>query len=363
MPWNNNNGGGWQGGGNGNGDGDGPWGQGPKGPKGPRGGGNPPDLEEILRQGQDKLKQVLPGGGSGSNPLMIGLIAVAAVGFWLTQAIYTVQPDELGAELLFGKPKQELSEAGLHFHWWPLETVEIAKTADRQISIGSVGGGRSSSLMLSGDQNIVDVTFSVIWSVNDPGKYLFNVRDPESMVRQVSESAMREVVGKRPAQDIFRDDRTGIANDVQKIVQITLDQYEAGISISRMAIADAAPPAQVADAFEEVQRAEQDEDKFRENGNKYSNNVLGAARGEAAQILEDAAGYKSRVVQEAEGEAQRFILVYDQYKKAPEVTRKRLFLENMEAVMKSSNKVIMENGAGGTGVVPYLPLPEIAKKK
>lgn len=363
MPWNNNNGGGWQGGGNGNGGGDGPWGQGPKGPQGPRGGGNPPDLEEILRQGQDKLKQVLPGGGGGSSPLMVGLIAVAAVGFWLTQAIYTVQPDELGAELLFGKPKQELSAAGLHFHWWPLETVEIAKTADRQISIGSVGGGRSSSLMLSGDQNIVDVTFSVIWSVNDPGKFLFNVRDPESMVRQVSESAMREVVGKRPAQDIFRDDRTGIAVDVQKIVQTTLDQYDAGISISRMAIADAAPPAQVADAFEEVQRAEQDEDKFRENGRKYANNILGAARGEAAQILEDAAGYKNRVVQEAEGEAQRFILVYDQYKKAPEVTRKRLFLETMESVMKSSNKVIMENGSGGTGVVPYLPLPEIAKKK
>ncbi len=362
MPWNNQSGGGWQGGGN-NGDGQGPWGQGPKGPQGPRGGGGqPPDLEEILRQGQDRLKKVLPGGGK-SSPLMIGLILVAAIGLWLSNAVYTVQPDELGAELVFGKPKQELSAAGLHFHFWPVETVEIANTAVRRISIGSVGGGRSSSLMLSGDQNIVDVTFSVIWSVADPAKFLFNVRDPDSMVRQVSESAMREVVGKRPAQDIFRDDRTGIAIDVQKVVQATLDQYKSGITISRMAIADAAPPAQVADAFEEVQRAEQDEDKFRENGVKYSNNILGAARGEAAQITEDAKGYKTRVVQEAEGEAQRFILVYDQYVKAPEVTRKRLFLETMEGVLKSSNKVIMENGKGGTGVVPYLPLPEIVKKK
>ncbi len=364
MPWNNQNGGGWQGGGGNNGGGQGPWGQGPRGPQGPRGGGQPPDLEEILRQGQDKLRQVLPGGGRGGNPLMFGLAAVAAVGLWLSQSVYTVQPDELGIELLFGKPKNELSSAGLHFMWWPIETVEIAKTADRQISIGSVGGGRSSSLMLSGDQNIVDVTFSVIWSVADPSKFLFNVVDPDAMVRQVSESAMREVVGKRPAQDIFRDDRTGIAVDVQKIVQSTLDRYGSGISISRMAIADAAPPANVADAFEEVQRAEQDEDKFRENGVKYANNVLGAARGEAAQIREDAAGYKNRVVEEAKGEAQRFVLVYDQYVKAPEVTRKRLFLETMEKVLKSSNKIIMESGPnGGTGVVPYLPLPEIGKKK
>jgi membrane protease subunit HflK len=359
MPWNNQNGGGggWQGGGGNNGGGQGPWGQ---GPRGPQGGGQPPDLEEILRQGQDKLKQILPGGGAGgSNPLMIGLIAVVALGFWLYQAFYTIQPDELGAELLFGKPKQELSGAGLHFHFWPIETVEIAKTADRQVNIGAFGSNRGTTLMLSGDQNIVDVKFTVIWSVANPGEFLFNVREPDSMVRKVSESAMREIVGRRPAQDIFRDDRTGIANDVRDIVQKTLDDYKAGISISRMAIADAAPPSQVADAFEEVQRAEQDEDKFRENGNKYSNTVLGAARGEAAQILEDAAGYKSRVVQEAEGEAQRFILVYDQYAKAPEVTRKRLFLETMEQVLKGSNKVIMENGRGGTGVVPYLPLPAI----
>ncbi len=359
MPWNNQNGGGgWQGGGgNNNGGGQGPWGQ---GPRGPQGGGQPPDLEEILRQGQDKLKQILPGGGAGgSNPLMIGLIALAAVAFWLYQSIYTIQPDELGAELLFGKPKKEYSEAGLHFRFWPIETIEIAKTADRQVKIGAFGNNRGTSLMLSGDQNIVDVKFEVIWSVADPGKYLFNVRDPERMVSKVSESAMREIVGRRPAQDIFRDDRTGIANDVRAIVQKTLDSYDAGISISRMAIADAAPPAQVADAFEEVQRAEQDEDKFRENGKKYANKILGAARGEAAQITEDAAGYKDRVVQEAEGEAQRFILVYNQYAKAPEVTRKRLFLETMEKVLEGSNKVIMENGKGGTGVVPYLPLPAI----
>jgi membrane protease subunit HflK len=361
MPWNNQNGGGggWQGGGgnNGNGGGQGPWGQ---GPKGPQGGGQPPDLEEILRQGQDKLKQMLPGGGKGgASPMMIGLAVLVGIGLWLAQCVYTIQPDELGAELLFGKPKTELSGAGLHFHFWPLETVEIANTAVRQVNIGSSGTNRGSSLMLSGDQNIVDVKFTVFWSVANPGEYLFNIRDPEALVKQVSESAMREIVGRRPAQDIFRDDRTGISNDVKKIVEDTLNQYKAGIVISRMAILDAAPPAQVADAFEEVQRAEQDEDKFTENGKKYANNILGAARGEAAQILEDAAGYKTQVVEEAEGEAQRFILVYDQYAKAPEVTRKRLFLETMEEVLRGSNKVIMENGKGGTGVLPYLPLPAI----
>ena len=217
--------------------------------------------------------------------------------------------------------------------------------------------------MLSGDQNIVDVAFTVLYSVSDPKKYLFNVSDPQGMVAQVSESAMREIVGRRPAQDIFRDDREGIAQAVLQIVQTTLDGYGAGIAIRGLKIEDAAPPAEVAQAYDEVQRAEQNEDQFQEEANKYQNTVLGDARGEAAQILEDAAGYKNRVVQEAEGEAQRFLSVYEQYAKAPEVTRKRLFLETMEGVLKGSNKVIMENGgANGTGVVPYLPLPEIGKR-
>lgn len=358
MPWSNQSGGGgpWGGGG---GNGGGPWGQGPRGPGGPGGpGGTPPDLEDIIRRGQDRLKNALPGGGQAS-PAMFALIAVALAVLWLFQAVYTVQPDELAVELRFGKPKDEISEPGLHFHFWPIETVERATVAERLINVGEArSGGSSTGLMLSGDQNIVDVRFSVAYQVNDPKAYLFNVSDPDATLRQVAESAMREVVGRRPAQDIFRDDRQGIAEAVREIIQNTSDGYRAGLAVTAISIEDAAPPREVADAFEEVQRAEQDEDRFVEESNQYSNQQLGRARGEAAQIREDAAAYKNRVVQEAQGEAQRFVSVYDEYAKAPDVTRRRLFLETMENVLKSSNKVIVEQG-NGQGVIPYLPLPEL----
>ena len=355
MPWSNQSGGGGPWGG---GNGGGPWGQGPRGPSGPS--SQPPDLEEIIRRGQDRLRRALPGGG-GTNPTFILLILVGVIVLWGFKAIYTVQPDELAVELRFGKPKLEMSEPGLHFHWWPIETVEVANTAEKLINIGEVRGGTSSGLMLSGDQNIVDVKFSVAYQVSDPTGYLFNVSDPDATLRQIAESAMREVVGRRPAQDIFRDDRQGIAEDVRETVQETLDEYGAGLVVNAISIEDAAPPREVADAFDEVQRAEQDEDRFVEESNQYSNQQLGQARGEAAQIREEAAAYKNRVVQEADGEAQRFISVYDEYAKAPDVTRKRLFLETMERVFRDSEKVIIEQD-GSQGVVPYLPLDQLQRR-
>lgn len=252
---------------------------------------------------------------------------------------------------------------GLHFHLWPIETVEIATIQERQMTIGSATRtGPQAGLMLSGNQNIVDVTFAVLYSVVDPSAYLFNVADPDEVLRQLAESAMREVVGRRPAQDVFRDDRQGISLDVKQIVQETLDEYGAGIQVNTVSIEDAAPPRPVADAFDEVQRAEQDEDRFIEEANQYANQKLGAARGEAAQVREVAAAYKDRVVKEAEGEAQRFVSVYEEYAKAPEVTRKRLFLETMENVLRDSSKVIIEQNSG-QGVVPYLPLPEINARR
>lgn len=367
MPWSNQTGGGpWGGGGGSNGGGGGgndggggPWGQKPRRPSGPQ--GTPPDLEEIIRRGQDRLRQAIPG-GSGSTPLIAGLVAVGLAAFWLFQAVYTVQPDELAVELRFGKPKEEISEPGLHFHWWPVETVEKASVAEKLIDIGQTRGNASTGLMLSGDQNIVDVRFSVAYQVADPRAYLFTVSDPDNMVQQIAESAMREAVGRRPAQDIFRDDRQGIAENVRQIVQTTLDEYGAGLAVNAISIEDAAPPREVADAFDEVQRAEQDEDRFVEESNQYSNQKLGAARGEAAQVREEAAAYKNRVVLEAQGEAQRFVSVYDEYAKAPDVTRRRLYLETMENVLRNSNKVIVEQGQNGHGVVPYLPLNELNRR-
>ncbi|MCI5075709.1 FtsH protease activity modulator HflK [Oricola sp.] len=363
MPWSNQNGGGggpWGGGGN---NGGGPWGQGPSGPRGPqKPGGQPPDLEEIIKRGQDRLKRAMPGGGGGS-PLLFGLVGAGLLVLYVIQGLYQVDTDERAVELLFGKPKAELSGPGLHWHWWPIETVETVRIVENQISVGTSGVGANSGLMLSGDQNIVDVQFAVLYSVIDPAAYLFNVASPDEMVRQVAESGMREIVGRRPAQDVFRDNRAAIADEVRTSMQATLDEYGAGIAINTVSIEDAAPPREVADAFEEVQRAEQNEDQFREEANQYSNQKLGEARGEAAQIREDASAYATRVVQEAEGEAQRFISIYDQYKLAPEVTRKRLFLETMERVLADSNKIIMDENGGGPGVVPYLPLPEVQGRR
>jgi membrane protease subunit HflK len=213
--------------------------------------------------------------------------------------------------------------------------------------------------MLSGDQNIVDVRFSVLWRVSDPVKFLIDVREPDDMVRRTAESAMREVVGRRPVQDIFRDDKADIQNEVQEIIQSILDSYGLGVTLSQVAIDNAAPPAEVADAFNEVQRAGQDEDKLQEDARQYANTQLGSARGQAAQLREAAAAYKQQVVFEAQGEAARFTSVYNQYVQNPDVTRKRLYLETMEQVLGSSQKVIMDSGASGSGVVPYLPLPEL----
>jgi modulator of FtsH protease HflK len=362
MPWDNNTGGGGRTPNNG-----GPWGNAPGGGNGGgggggggrRGGGTPPSLEDLLNRGRDQFKGGVPG---GTRWAVVGGIAALAV-LWLANSVYTIEQSEVGVKLRFGKPV-ELSNAGLHLLLWPIEAVERVSLQENRTEIGSLAGSATPQAtegqMLSGDQNIVNVDFSVLWTISDPAAYLFNVRDPDSLIRAIGESAMREVVGRRPAQDIFRDDKTGIANDVLQIVRTITESYKMGVTVSQVAIGQAAPPAEVADAFNEVQRAEQDEDRFQEEARQYANTLLGEARGQAAQIREDAAAYKTRVVQEAEGEAARFLSIYQQYANAPEVTRKRLYLETMEEVLRGSDKVVIDPSASGQGgVVPYLPLPEI----
>ncbi|HQZ13432.1 MAG TPA: FtsH protease activity modulator HflK [Devosia sp.] len=353
MPWDNNTGGG-------NRNSGGPWGQAPGGGGGSGGGGGggprrggSPNLEDILARGRDQFQGGIPGG----RWAILGVVLVLAV-LWLMNALYTINANEVGVKLRFGKPV-DISPPGLHFHLWPVESVERVTISENQTTIGTNSGTRGDDgLMLSGDQNIVDVRFSLLWTINDPELFLFQVRQPDDMVRSVGESAMREVVGRRPAQDVFRDDQAGIALEVQQITQEILDSYRIGVRVDRVTIENASPPAEVADAFDEVQRAEQDEDRFQEEARQYSNTLLGDARGQAAQMREDAAAYKGRVVQEATGEAARFISVYDEYIKAPEVTRKRLFLETMEQVLGGSEKVLVDPSAG-SGVVPYLPLPAL----
>lgn len=356
MPWENNGGGGGRNTG-------GPWGQAPGGGGGGprRPGGNTPNLEDILNRGRDQFRGGVPGG----RWLIIGGVLVLGA-FWALNSIYTVDPQEVGVELRLGQPKEELSTPGLHFHLWPIETVEKVTVTVNQTTIGTTASngrtGGDDGLMLSGDQNIVDVRFSVFWSVANPVEYLFNVRDPEDMVRNAAESAMREVVGRRPANDVFRDDQAGIETQVQEITQTILDSYGLGVNVSQISIEGAQPPAEVADAFNEVQRAEQDEDRVQEEARSYANTLLGDARGQAAARREEAAAYANQVVQEATGEAERFNSIYAEYVNAPDVTRKRLFLETMEQVLGSSEKVLIENGADGQGVVPYLPLPELRSR-
>lgn len=365
MPWDNNTGGGGRNSNNG-----GPWGQVPGGGGGGGGGNNrrppggSPSLEDILARGRDRFQGGLPGG----RWAIIGAV-LALVVFWALNAFYTIDAQELGVELQFGKPKPELSQPGLHFHFWPVEQVERVAITENQTIIGSPGtntrtgaAGSENGLMLSGDQNIVDVRFSVLWSVSDPVKFLFAVREPDDMVRRSAESAMREVVGRRPVQDIFRDDKAGIQNEVQEITQAILDSYDVGVRLNQVTIDNAAPPAEVADAFNEVQRAEQDADKLQEDARSYANTQLGGARGQAAQLREAAAAYKEQVVLQAQGEAARFTSVYNEYVQNPDVTRKRLYLETMEQVLGNSRKVIMETGAAGSGVIPYLALPEIQSR-
>ncbi|WP_193335256.1 FtsH protease activity modulator HflK [Devosia beringensis] len=363
MPWENNGGGG----GRNNG---GPWGQAPGGGGGggPRrpGGGNTPNLEDILNRGRDQFRGGLPGG----RWALIGG-ALALVAFWGLNSVYTINPQEVGVELRFGAPKPELSTPGLHFLFWPVETVERVVTTVNQTQIGASdasgasrtnASGSTEGLMLSGDQNIVSVQFSVFWAIDNPVDYLFNVRDQESMVRFAAESAMREVVGRRPAQDIYSDDRSGVSAEVLSITETILDSYGLGVNVTQVLIENAGPPAEVIDAFNEVQRARQDETRLQEEARSYANTLLGDARGRAAALREDAAAYTNRVVQEATGESERFNAVYAEYVNSPEVTRKRLYLETMEQVLGGSEKVLIENGVDGSGVVPYLPLPELRSR-
>jgi membrane protease subunit HflK len=377
-----NNGGPWGGGGSGggnrgnNGSGGGPD-RGPGGPRRPGGGDQIPEIDEIVRKGQEQLRVLMggrgggtggPGGGGGDGfrftRSTFGLAALVVLGLWAFQSFYTVRPEEQSVELFLGD-FSSIGNPGLNFAPWPIVTAEVVNvTSERTESIGTNRPGASEDgLMLTTDENIVDIDFEVVWNISDPALFLFNLRDPEATIRAVSEAAMREVISRSQLAPILNRDRGIIADSVEELIQTTLDSYDSGVRIVRLNLDRADPPAEVIDAFREVQAAEQERDRLERQADAYANRVLAGARGEAAQLLEEAEAYRAQVVNEAQGEASRFLAVLQEYEQAPEVTRRRLYLETLERVLGDVDLVILdgEGGAGGSGVVPYLPLDQLRR--
>ena len=374
-----NNGGPWGGGGNRGGDDD----QRPPGGgrRPPEGGPQFPEIDDLVRRGQDQLRVLMGGrgcggrggaGGGGQGPQFgkgtIGLAALGAVALWVFASLYTVKPEEQSVELFLGT-YYKTGNPGLNFAPWPLVTAEVVNvTSERTEDIGRRVGGREEGLMLTTDANIVDIDFQVVWNISDPSKLLFNIRDPQLTVQAVSESVMREIIAASNLAPILNRDRGIIADTALANIQETMDEYESGIQIVRLNLDKADPPLEVIDSFREVQAAEQERDRLQRQADAYANRVLAEARGQAAQILEDSEGYRARVVNEALGDASRFTSVLTEYSKAPEVTRRRLYIETMERVLGGIDKTILDNAVlggdgstGGSGIVPYLPLNELRR--
>ncbi len=366
MPWSNDGKTGGNGGGPWKPGGQGPWGQGPNPPP-------QPDLEEWLRRIQDKLKQWMPGGGVGGRSLLA--FALVGVLLWLLSGFYTVGPNEVGLNMIFGSYTGKTA-SGLNYNLpYPIGSVDKLEVTDRNATnIGFVlrpdlqnPGALSQvdlpeeSLMLASDQNIADVKFVVIWQIDPahPEYYAFNVADQRETVKAVAESAMREVIGRSQIQNILTAGRKTIEPEVQDLMQKILDSYKAGVLVLQVQLQSVEPPEQVIASFRDVIAAQQDADRIRNEAQGYANRVVPTARGKAAAILQEAEGYRLQTVAQATGETSRFDQIYAQYKNAPAVTRERMYLETMEKVLGASNKVIIDS-TNGSGVIPYLPLSQLA---
>jgi membrane protease subunit HflK len=365
MPWSNQGGGGpW-----GSGGGKGPWGSGQQQP-----GSSPPDLEELLRRSQDKLRTVMPGGLGGKG---IFLIVLAALVVWGFSGFFRVDPDERGVVMRFGKANREV-QPGLNYHLpYPIESALTPKvTRVNRIDIGmrqveDLRRGTTTrdvpeeSLMLTGDENIVDVDFAVFWVVkpNGTADYLFNLQKPEGTVKAVAEAAMREVIGRSDSREVTTVARQKIEADVQQLMQKVLDGYQSGLQITQVQMQKVDPPAQVIDSLRDVQAARIDLERAQNEAQTYANRVVPEARGRAAKIKQDAEAYREQVVAQAKGDVARFLQVYEEYKKAPDVTRRRMYLETMEQLFGGTDKIIIDSGTQGPGVVPYLPLNELTRPR
>src|SRR5947208_2398098 len=363
MPWTNQSGG--------NGPTRGPWGRSPQG----GGGGNrPPDLEELLRRSQQRLRGLFPGGGFTTGSLLVLLLGIVVV--WLFSGFYFVGAREQGIVLRFGKYVARTAP-GLNYHLpWPIETVETPEvTRENQINIGygqvTDNNGQTStedlpeeSLMLTGDENIVDVNFTVYWVIKDAGAFLFNVENPpgnpDAVIKAVAESAMREVVGQNQIERILTQDREPVQIQVRDLMQKTLDAYGAGVTVTRVQMQKVDPPLEVISAYRDVQAARADQERLRNEAEAYANKIIPEARGQASRIVQEAQAYRQQVIAEASGEAKRFVSVYDEYRKAPDVTRKRMYLETMSRLLAPMSKVIVDENAA-KNIIPYLPPQALGK--
>jgi modulator of FtsH protease HflK len=384
MPWSNQSGGGgpW---GRPGGNGGGPWGGG-------GGGKTPPNLEDLLRRGQDRLRNLIPGGGGnggyggGGGSTGVGggrsaaVIAALAVAIWLATGFYTVYPRQVGIETIFGRYVGTKGE-GLRYNFpYPIGGVvkpDVGSQNSIQIGFrsgpGSQGRNRDvpdESLMLTGDENIVDLDFEVQWRVNPlkASDFVFNLQNPEGTIKAISESAMREVIGRRNIQAILTNEQSSIAQEVKEMVQKALDEYGAGVRIEVVQLVSVNPPPEVRPAFIDVNAAQQDADTAQNEAKTYASREVPQARGKASQIVQQAEAYRTKATADATGQAARFSEVYASYKAAPAISRERIFLETMEKVLGSVNKVIIDqNGAqAGTasaaGVLPVLPLSEFGAR-
>jgi len=372
MAWNPQGGGGgpWGGGGGGQG----PWGRGSGGGGG--GGPQPPDIEELLRRSQDRFRRAVPGGVGGGRG--IALVIAVGLALWLATGFYRVNPNEIGVVLRFGQYVRQVGE-GLHYHLpGPIEMVlkpNVTQINRIELGFRSLGDARGrttsptrdlaeESLMLTGDENIVDIDFSVLWRIKSAENFLFNIRDPEGTVKVAAESAMREIIGQTPIQSALTEGRGAIESKTRDVLQSLLDSYKAGIQVVQVQLLKVDPPNQVIDAFNDVQRARADLERLRNEAEAYRNDIIPRARGEAERLVQEAEAYKEQVTNLAQGDAGRFVSVLNAYKTAQDVTARRLYLETMEQVLRGANKVIIDPTAQGQqGVVPFLPLSDLTRAR
>jgi len=358
MNGNDNNSGPWgTNGGNNN-----PWGKGP----------SSRDFENTIKKAKDKFGKYKIG-----KPKNISYLVIIGLLIWLAVGFYRVEPNEQGIELLFGKWNQTTTEPGLHYFFpTPIGKVITPKVEDvRKINVGYRSASEmgfnpgtnaernilEESLMLTGDQNIVDVNFTVLYKIKDAGKFLFKLRNPETTVKDMAESVMREVVGQRELEFLLTGGRQEVEQVVRNELQDILDEYESGVLVQSIQLQSVNPPALVIDAFDEVQRARQDKERLVNEANSYLNKIVPNARGDAAKLVQEATAYKEQVIKQAEGVAQNFIDVYNSYKDTKYVTRQRIYLETLTEVLEGPNKIILDDTGDGQGVVPYLPLNELKK--